>query len=167
MADSSQHDSRKRYARPGEFKLPDELDNRTSILESNSFSQRFGGQLNRTVKAPTAPTVELRPAVELNPAKRTLAPPPPEVRPIVNSIPRSAPPAAPQVRLSGGLNAVPRSLAPAPRLVHPIGEFSIKQRVAPLVNQGAIGTRRVSARFALLPDPPSTLNRIGWSAAGQ
>src|SRR6202008_2897382 len=57
--------------------------------------------------------------------------------------------------------------AHAPRLVHPIGEFGIKQRVAPLVNQGAIGTRRVSARFPLLLDPPSMLNRTGWSAAGQ
>lgn len=164
----SQHDPRRRYARPGEFELP-ELENRISILESSSFNQRLGGQLNRSIKAPTAPSVELRPAVELNPAKRPLSPPPPEVRPNagLNSIPRSAPPAAPQARLSGGLNSVPRSLALAPRPVRPVGEFSIQQRVAPIVKQSAIGTRRVSARFALLPDPPSKLNRLGWSAFGQ
>lgn len=168
MGDSSQDDSRRRYARPGEFKLP-ELDNRLSILESSSFNQRFGGQLNRGDKAPAAPAAESHPAAELNPAKRTLAPPPIDVRPIaaLDSIPRSVRPAAPQVRLGGGLNSASRSLAPAPRPAHPVGEFGIQQRMAPLVTKGAISTRRVYARFALLPDPPSKLNRIGWSAVGQ
>lgn len=171
MGDSSQHDSRRRYARPGEFEIPTEIENRTSILESNSFNQRFSGELNRNLKAPTSPPSELRPAVELNPAKQSLAPAPREAHPIgeLNTIARNLPPAPPAVRLIGGLNSVPRSLGPAPRHVRPAGEFKppIQQRVSPLVNKGATSTKRVSARFDLLPDPPSRWNRIGWSAAGQ
>ena len=171
MGDSSQHDSRRRYARPGEFEIPTEPEDRTSILESNSFNQRFGGELNRNLKAPTSSPSELRPAVELNPVKQTLAPAPREARPIGGS-PTSAkglPPAAPQVRLLGGLNSTPKSLAPAPRQVRPVGGLRppIQQRGAPLVGKATISAKRVSARFDLLPDPPSRWNRIGWSAAAQ
>src|SRR5205085_6124784 len=46
MGDSSAKDFSRRYARPGEFEIPN------SVLESNSFKERLGGELNSDRRSP-------------------------------------------------------------------------------------------------------------------
>ena len=58
MGDSAPKD-RRRYAHPGEFEIPD------SVLETSSFRQRLGGELNSDRKAPAAPSRDLHPSADL------------------------------------------------------------------------------------------------------
>ena len=99
MGDSAPIDLRRRYARPGEFEAPN------SVLESNAFKQRLGGQLNSDRTSPAPPSRQL-------PAGETSKP-----------VPREPAPAGSQARLSAGRDAQPQSPAPPSREVR-VGEVS-------------------------------------------
>src|ERR1700758_2573388 len=68
MGDSAPQD-RRRYARPGEFEIPN------SVLETNSFKQRLGGELNAERKSPAPVSRELRPSGDLSPIPAKPGPP--------------------------------------------------------------------------------------------
>src|SRR2546429_2513589 len=67
MSDSAPIDLRRRYARPGEFEGPN------SVLESNAFKQRLGGQLNSERASSPRSSREL-PVEASNPVPREPAP---------------------------------------------------------------------------------------------
>ena len=67
MSDSAPIDLRRRYARPGEFEGPN------SVLESNAFKQRLGGQLN-SERASSPPSSRELPVEASNPVPREPAP---------------------------------------------------------------------------------------------
>lgn len=215
MGDSAPND-RRRYAHPGEFEIPD------SVLETSSFKQRLGGELNSDHKGPAAPSRdlrpspdlrtsgELRPSAELSPLRvkptplaveahlngdpnqyrRNPVTASPEPSPSVDlSSIRAAPgPIKVEARLSTALNQTPKNPVavsreslvsselntvrknPLPIAAEGRSRLDFNQHLrapAPLTNRGAIVTRRVVARFELLPEPKSRWNRIGWSAALQ
>lgn len=178
MGDSVPND-RRRYARPGEFEIPD------SVLESNSFKKRLGGELNSDRKGPAAPprdlrlggaggdlpaSDELRPSSELRPLR--VRPTPLAVEAHLNGDPnqyRGSPVTVSRdPRFSGELNPIRRNPVP------PVGQARLRvdpnqyrRNPAPHTNRDAMLKRKVSARFELLPEPKSRWNRIGWSAALQ
>lgn len=176
MGESTRKDFPRRYARPGEFEIPD------SVLESNSFKQRLGGELNSDNKDPATPSHdlrpsgdlrasgELRPSGELSPLRAR--PTPLAVETHLNGDPnqyRGSPATVSrQPRFSGELNPIRKNPVP------PIGETRLRvdqnqyrRNSAPQTNRDAMVKRRVAARFELLPEPQSRWNRIGWSAAAQ
>src|SRR5437016_12861732 len=67
MSDSAPIDLRRRYARPSEFEGPN------SVLESNAFKQRLGGQLN-SERASSPPSSRELPVEASNPVPREPAP---------------------------------------------------------------------------------------------
>ena len=236
MGDNAPIDLRRRYARPGE------LEDSKSVLDSNSFKQRLGGQLNPDRESPAADSRELPIGggpVRRNPSSlageaHTNVEPNQHSRSIVR-LPRQLPPGresdlrrspAPienEARLSVDLNqrsrsAVPlsrqlppgrelnlrrspapiesearvisdrpRSAVPPSRQLPPARESNLRRSPAPTGSQGrssmnlnqyrrspgpptsreGISRRRTSARFELLPEPPSRWNRIGLSAVAQ
>jgi TonB family protein len=176
MGESTPKDSRRRYARPGEFELPD------SVLETSSFKQRLGGELNSDHKSPAAPSRdsppsgdlrakgELRPSGELSPLRAR--PTPLAVEAHLNGDPnqyrRSPVTISRAPHFSGELNPIRRNP------VSPVGEAPLRvdpnqygRNPAPQTNRDAMVRRRVAARFELLPEPKSRWNRMGWSAAAQ
>jgi TonB family protein len=191
-----QDDSRRRYARPGEFEVPAEGETSASILESDSFKQRMGGELNAERKGPAPPSSQARPHPGLSPDRRTPAPPAPLLsppRPAELTPRRSVAPPTPQAlpklqlnpipRLSPsprGPNPVPREVPPGvqrnPRYTNPaqlvdraplaVQRHAVSRTLAPLTSN-AMARKRVSARFELLPDRKPLWDRLGWSAAGQ
>src|SRR5437588_1602288 len=245
MGDSSAKDFSRRYARPGEFEIPN------SVLESNSFKERLGGELNSDRRSPaplgperrvnselsplqgnpTLPAGEARSNAEVNQPRGNPAPPRREVRlggelslfrknpaPLASEARVSVPvnrhsrkpvppprgerlggelslfrknpaPLASEARMSAPVNRHSRKPVPPPRGIRLGGELSLFRRnaaprsnearlnlglnqvripPAPLTSREATGSsRRVSARFELLPDPKSRWNRIGLSAVGQ
>src|SRR5215472_9982441 len=234
MGDNAPIDLRRRYARPGEFEAP------KSVLDSNSFKQRMGGQLNSDRQSAAPDSRELPGGGEWDPTRRNPASLPGETqmnveldqhsRSIVR-VPRQLPsgresdarrspaPVASEARLSVDLNqrsrsAVPlsrqlppgrelnlrpagseahliveqpRSAVPPSRQLPPARESNVRRSPAPtriegrssmnvnqyrrspapLTSREGISRRRASARFELLPDPPSRWNRIGVSAVAQ
>lgn len=176
MGESTPKDSRRRYARPGEFELPD------SVLETSSFKQRLGGELNSDHKGPAAPSRdsrpsgdlrsngELRPSGELSPLRAR--PTPLAVEAHLNGDPsqyrRSPVTISREPRFSGELSPIRRNPVP------PVGEPRLRVdpnqyrgNPAPQTNRDAMVRRRVAARFELLPEPKSRWNQMGWSAAAQ
>lgn len=176
MGESTPKDSRRRYARPGEFEIPD------SVLETSSFKQRLGGELNSDHKGPAAPSRdsppsgdlrsngELRPSSELRPLRARPTPLAVEVH--LNGDPnqyrRSPVTVSRETLFSGELSPIRRDPVP------PVGEARLRvdpnqyrRNPAPQTNRDAMVRRRVTARFELLPDPKSRWNRMGWSAAAQ
>jgi len=133
------NEPRRRYARPGEFEIPN------SILESNSFSQRLGTELNHGGKG-TAPLVTERRPVEVDPRSPTR---------VINGQRAGADSnynlRGPNPSLSGQPSSA--ELNPSHRSPPPLTSKAIKSRI--------------SARFELLPEPKPLWNRIGWSAVGQ
>jgi TonB family protein len=67
MGDSAPIDLRRRYARPDEFEAPN------SVLESNAFKQRLGGELKSERTSPVPPSRQL-PAEASKPVPREPAP---------------------------------------------------------------------------------------------
>src|SRR5437588_285991 len=184
MGDSASNDLRRRYARPGEFEIPD------SVLETSSFKQRLGGELNSDRKSPADPSRELRSSGELNPTRTSLAAPWREVRPSsdLRSPLRARPtPLAVERHLNGNPNQYRRSPAAVLRETRVSGELGpFRRNPVPLdrearlrldlnqyrrsprqTSRDAVVRRRVSARFELLPEPKWRWNRIGWSAVAQ
>lgn len=235
MADDAPIDLRRRYARPGEFEAP------KSVLDSNSFKQRFGGQLNSDRQSPAADSPELPAGEEWDPTRTNPAAPAGEARMNVEHsrsivrVPRQLPlgresdprrsPARveSEARLSVDLNQRSRSAVPLSRQLPPGRELNLRRspepagsearlivehsrssvppsrqlpparesnfrrspaptRIegrssmnlnqyrrspAPLTSREGISKRRTSARFELLPEPPSRWNRIGVSAVAQ
>ena len=205
MGDSSAKDFSRRYARPGEFEIPN------SVLESNSFKERLGGELNSDRRSPaplgperrvnselsplqgnpTLPAGEARSNAEVNQPRGNPAPPRREVRlgGELSLFRKNPAPLASEARVSVPVNRHSRKPVPPPRGVRLGGELSLFRRnaaprsnearlnlglnqvripPAPLTSREATGSsRRVSARFELLPEPQSRWNRIGLSAVGQ
>jgi len=184
MGDSASNDLRRRYARPGEFEIPD------SVLETSSFKQRLGGELNSDRKSPADPSRELRPSGELNSDRKSLAAPSRELRPSsdLRSPLRARPtPLAVERHLNGNPNQYRRSPAAVLRETRVSGELGpFRRNPVPLdrearlrldlnqyrrsprqTSRDAVVRRRVSARFELLPEPKWRWNRIGWSAVAQ
>src|SRR5215472_9033080 len=238
MGDNAPIDLRRRYARPGEFEAP------KSVLDSNSFKQRMGGQLNSerqsaapdsrelpvggewdpTRKNPAPPAGDASMNVELDQHSRSIVRVPRELPSVRESDPRRSPaPVASEARVSVDLNqrsrsAVPlsrplppgrelnlrrspapagseahliveqpRSAVPPSRQLPPARESNLRRSPAPTRIEGrssmnlnqyrrspapptsreGISRRRTSARFELLPEPPSRWNRIGVSAVAQ
>src|SRR5215472_1945355 len=236
MGDNAPIDLRRRYARPGE------LEDSKSVLDSNSFKQRLGGQLNPDRESPAPDSRELpiggepvrrNPSplagealtnVEPNQHSRSIVRLPRQLPPGIESdLRRSPAPIESEARLSVDLNqrsrsAVPlsrqlppgrelnlrrstapiesearvisdrpRSAVPPSRQLPPARESNLRRSPAPTGSQGrssmnsnqyrrspapltsreAISRRRTSARFELLPEPPSRWNRIGLSAVAQ
>src|SRR5215469_11422776 len=193
MADDAPIDLRRRYARPGEFEAK-------SVLDSNSFKQRLGGQLNPDRESPAPDSREL--PIGGEPARRNPSPLSGEARTDVEPnqhsrsivrLPRQLPPGresdlrrspAPvesEARFSVDLNQRSRSAVPLSRQLPPARESNLRRSPAPTGSQGrssmnlnqyrrspapptsreGISRRRTSARFELLPEPPSRWNRIG------
>src|SRR5690242_5147607 len=176
MGESTPKDSCRRYARPGKFEIPD------SVLETSSFKQRLGGELNSDDKGPAAPSRdfrpsgdlrsngELHPSGELSPLRAR--PTPLAVEAHLNGDPnqyrRSTVTISREPRFSGELTPIRRNPAP------PAGEGRLRADLSqyrrnptPQTNRDATVRRRVAARFELLPEPKSRWNRMGWSAAVQ
>ena len=92
MADDAPIDLRRRYARPGEFEAPN------SVLDSNSFKQRLGGQLNSDRQSPERDPRELPVGGGSDPVRRNPSPPAGEARTSVDHsrsivrVPRELPP---------------------------------------------------------------------------
>src|SRR5215472_9222515 len=146
MGDSSPIDLRRRYARPGEFEVP------SSVLESNAFKQRLGGQLNSDRTSPAPPSRQLPAGEASNPVRRDPAPAANEARCGVESDqqPRSALPPSREVRggeshlrrnpapvesearLSVNLQQHPRSAVPVSRQLLPGGESHVRKNPAPV-----------------------------------
>ena len=163
MGDSVPND-RRHYARPGEFKIPD------SVLESNSFKKRLGGELSSDSKGPPAPSRDLRPSGELSPLRTrptTLA-----VEAHLNGDPnqyrRNSAAVSREERSRGELNLIRRNpVAPTGKPLSRVDLNQYRRNPAPQTNRDAMVRRRVAARFELLPEPKSRWNRMGWSAAAQ
>ena len=83
MGDNGPIDLRRRYARPGEFEAP------KSVLDSNSFKQRLGGQLNSDRESPDPDSRELPGGGSSEPVRRNPSPPAGEARVDVNQHSRS------------------------------------------------------------------------------
>lgn len=238
MGDNAPIDLRRRYARPGEFEAP------KSVLDSNSFKQRLGGQLNSDRESPAPDSRELPVGGEWDPTRRNPGQPAGEARMNVElsqhsssivrvqrELPsvrepdrrRSPAPVASEARLSVDLNQRSRSAVPLSRPLPPGRELNLRsspapagsearliveqpksavppsrqlpparepnlrrspaptriegrssmnlnqhrRSPAPLTSREGISRRRTSARFELLPEPPSRWNRIGVSAVAQ
>jgi len=142
MGNSAPNEPRRRYARPGEFEIPD------SILETNSFSQRLGAELNPSRKGAAPLSEEPRQDVRLNRNPRSPA----------------TPVGAQRVSPQSSYN--PRSPIPAlgRQLPTPAPNPS-RRSPPPLISKRVIS--RVCARFELLPEPKPLWGRIGWSAVAQ
>jgi len=142
MGNPVPNEPRRRYARPGEFEIP------SSILESNSFSQRL--------------------VSELNPSRNSAAPlseqPRQDVR--VNSNPRSPTTPIGAQRVRGQSNYIPRGPTHAlgRQLPAPVPNPSHRSP-APITSKPIKSS--VSARFELLPEQEPLWDRIGWSAIAQ
>ena len=193
----------RRYARPGEFEIPN------SVLESSSFKQRLGGQLNSERKSPAPVSGESDIPGESSPLRPNPTPPAGEARLSegVNQqhsssglarsrevrLPRELPlrrnpaPVGSEARLSVNLNQHSRTAVPVSRQLYFPRELPVRRSPAPKGSEGrpsmdlnqyrrrpappasrdGIPRRRVSARFELLPEPQSLLDRIGVSAIAQ
>lgn len=156
MGDSSPIDLRRRYARPGEFEVP------SSVLESNAFKQRLGGQLNSDRTNPAPPSRQLTAGEVSNPVRRDPAPPASEARvgadrdqQLRNAVPlsrevrggeshlrRNPAPVESEARLSVNLQQHPRSAVPVSRQLLPGGESQVRKNPAP------VRPVRNDARFA-------------------
>src|SRR5438309_8673413 len=184
MGDSASNDLRRRYARPGEFEIPD------SVLETSSFKQRLGGELNSDRKSPADPSRELRSSGELNSDRKSLAAPSRELRPSsdLRSPLRARPtPLAVERHLNGNPNQYRRSPAAVLRETRVSGELGpFRRNPVPLdrearlrldlnqyrrsprqTSRDAVVRRRVSARFELLPEPECRRNRTAWRPIAQ
>lgn len=170
MGDSASNDPRRRYVRPGEFEIPD------SVLETSSFKQRLGGELNSDRKGPAAPVRDLRPSGELRPSSELsqlrARPTPLAVEAHLNGDPnqnrRSPVHVSREPRISGELVPVRRNPVPLARETRLSLDLNQSRRsLAPPISRDAMIRRRVYARFELLPEPKSRWNRMGWSAAAQ
>jgi TonB family protein len=191
MGDSVPLRPRRRYARPGEID--------TSILEVPSIPLRPDAEPSpyRQSPPPLPPIAEskpvaLRPGIELNPNRKSLAPPPPGIaeskpialRPSVELNPNRKSLAPPPgivesksvpLRPLVELNANRKSLAPPPwivesksvRLRSGVQLNSNSKSFTPLTRKEATVRSRVSAHFELLPDQQPRWGRMGLSAAGQ
>jgi len=164
MGDSASNDFRRRYARPGEFEIPD------SVLETSSFKQRLGGELNSDRKSPAAPSRELRPSSDLSPLRARPAPLAVEAH--LNGDPnqyrRSPAAVLREPRVSAELGLLGRNPVPLDREARLRLDLNrYRRNPAPQTSRDAIVRRRVSARFELLPEPKWRWNRIGWSAVAQ
>lgn len=144
MADSAPSEPRRRYARPGEFEIPD------SILESNSFGQRLGAELSAGRKNTAQPVKAPPRHGELDPNRKSTTPASSGQRdgPDLKYVRRTPPLLAGGVSSSASLSQNPKN-PPA------------------LPNRDAIVAKRVAARFELLPEPKPLWGRIGWSAIAQ
>src|SRR5438270_6384943 len=164
MGDSASNDLRRRYARPGEFEIPD------AVLETSSFKQRLGGELNSDRKSPAAPSRELRPSSDLSPLRARPAPLAVETH--LNGDPnqyrRSPAAVLREPRVSAELGLLGRNPVPLDREARLRLDLNrYRRNPAPQTSRDAIVRRRVSARFELLPEPKWRWNRIGWSAVAQ
>lgn len=161
MGGSAPNDARRRYARPGEFEIP------SSVLESNSFKQRLGGELNSDRKNPASLLNELRPCDELRPIRTFPSPTKVEARLSGDLNQRSSAVSIPrEMHLCGELN-LPRSPAPGANEARLRADLNRYPRnPSPLSNRGPV-VKGVSARFELLPEPKSRWNGMGVSAVGQ
>ena len=187
MADSAPNEFRRRYARPGELdpsilethsveKRPEVPPNpnlkppppSTGTVESKAILLRQSIELNSNLKSSVPPTrtvesksIPLRQS-ELNPNLKSPAPPPgiveakslqqgPAVRPTPSNK-SSTPPTG-----IGASKSIP---------LRQSVELNRKSPT-PLTGKGAISSKRVAARFELLPDQKSRWGRMGLSAVGQ
>lgn len=185
MGNPGPNEPRRRYARPGEFD--------SSILDSSSFSQRLGTELNADSDSKASPPVaKARQGGDVNPNQKS---PAPSSRPLrlsdelsrisdrkgnapvtgevrqraeFNPIPKGSASLPSGQRLSQGPNPVPKSPASSPAGQRVSGELNSNRRgPAPLTRGNVIIRKNVAARFELLPDAKWRWDRIGWSAAGQ
>lgn len=187
MGNPGPNEPRRRYARPGEFEIPN------SILESDAFSQRLGTELNPDSESKTGPPVEkTRQGGDVNLNQKSPAPAPKPLRqseelsrvsdrkgnaPVtgevrqraeLNPTPKVAASSRSGQRLSQELNPVSNSPAPLPAGQRVSGESNSNRRSpAPLTRANVIPRKNMAARFELLPEAKWRWDRIGWSAAGQ
>jgi TonB family protein len=146
MGDSSPIDLRRRYARPGEFEVP------SSVLESNAFKQRLGGQLNSDRTSPAPPSRQLTAGEASNPVRRDPAPaasearfradrdqqprsalpPSREVRGGESHLRRNPAPVESEARLSVNLQQHSRTAVPVSRQLLPGGESHVRKNPAPV-----------------------------------
>jgi TonB family protein len=146
MGDSSPIDLRRRYARPGEFEVP------SSVLESNAFKQRLGGQLNSDRTSPAPPSRQLTAGEASNPVRRDPAPaasearfradrdqqprsalpPSREVRGGESHLRRNPAPVESEARLSVNLQQHSRTAVPVSRQLLPGGESHLRKNPAPV-----------------------------------
>src|SRR6516165_3636306 len=145
MGDSSPIDLRRRYARPGEFEVP------SSVLESNAFKQRLGGQLNSDRTNPAPPSRQLTAGEVSNPVRRDPAPPASEARvgadrdqQLRNAVPlsrevrggeshlrRNPAPVRNDARFAADAQQHPRSAVPVSRQLPRDGESHLRRDLAP------------------------------------
>ena len=178
MADDAPIDLRRRYARPGEFEAK-------SVLDSNSFKQRLGGQLNPDRESPAPDSREL--PIGGEPARRNPSPLSGEARTDVEPnqhsrsivrLPRQLPPGresdlrrspAPvesEARFSVDLNQRSRSAVPLSRQLPPGRELNLRRSPAPIESEARVISDR--PRSAAPPSrqlPPARESNLRRSPA--
>lgn len=159
MGDTVPSNLRRRYARPGELEAP------SSVLESNGFKQRLGGQLNSERESPAPVSRELR-SSESEPLRRRPALPPGDLsqRPAngVSRSPglsvgkeivrRSPPPLLREARMSVDLTERSRKALPAPRDLRPGPPPNPRRTPALPAGEARIGANLIQQRR--IPAPP-------------
>jgi TonB family protein len=145
MGDSASND-RRRYARPGEFEIPN------SVLESNSFKQRLGGALNSDRKSPAPVSSEVRVGGVSDPVRRNPSP------------------LASEERMSLDLNQQSRNAVPVSRELRPRGESNLARNPAPAGSEARLSVVREPSRSIVpvsreLPRMSVHLNQPPRSAA--
>src|SRR6266566_4141807 len=172
MSDSAPIDLRRRYARPGEFEGPN------SVLESNAFKQRLGGQLN-SERASSPPSSRELPVEASNPVPREPAPtgsqarssvardqqpqspvPPSRelrAREVSNLIRRNPVPLKSEARLSVNLHQNARAAVPVSRELRAGGE-SQPRNLAPVKRDARLSVD--SHPYRRSPAPPAAREAI-------